>query len=202
MSVSVEYSTKEISQVVLTNTLKMLVNRKIIKDNEKIFNETKDEFVSKGLVEFKDDMNNKISINLFTGKIASIVQGSPLNDYVRSNLDVHKIIILKEKTKKVVKQIMEFPNTEFFFEDELMENITEKYFIPEHILLTPEEKDEFLTIFKDTELSKINDMDRMSRYYYAKSGDIFKIIRPSLTAGNNIFYRRVVTGNLLQLFNS
>ena len=42
----------------------------------------------------------------------------------------------------------------------------------------------------------------MSRYYNAKVGDIFKIIRPSLTAGKNIFYRKVVLGNINQLFDN
>ena len=41
----------------------------------------------------------------------------------------------------------------------------------------------------------------MSRYYGAKIGDIFRIIRPSMTAGKNIFYRRVVKGSLDILFS-
>ena len=40
----------------------------------------------------------------------------------------------------------------------------------------------------------------MARYYNAKVGDIFRIIRPSLTSGLSIFYRRVQTGNLDILF--
>ena len=42
----------------------------------------------------------------------------------------------------------------------------------------------------------------MSRYYLAKLGDIFRIIRPSITAGKNIFYRRVVPGKIDQLFDN
>jgi DNA-directed RNA polymerase subunit H (RpoH/RPB5) len=82
-----------------------------------------------------------------------------------------------------------------------MEDIPSKLFIPEHQLLTLEEKTEILNKFKETELAKINDMDVMSRYYGAVVGDIFRIIRPSMTAGKNIFYRRVVSGNVSQLFD-
>jgi DNA-directed RNA polymerase subunit H (RpoH/RPB5) len=202
MSVSVEYSIKEISQIILENTLKMLVNRNVITGYGDILKQNEEDFITKGIIEFKDKNNQKISIHLFTGKIPSIVQNSPLNEYLRANLDVHKILILKERTKKVAKQVMEYPNAEFFFEDEMMEDIASKLFIPKHILLSEDDKNELLKIFKDSELAKINDMDRMSRYYMAKPGDVFKIIRPSITAGNNIFYRRVVMGNLTQLFDN
>jgi DNA-directed RNA polymerase I, II, and III subunit RPABC1 len=110
---------------------------------------------------------------------------------------------MKDPSKKTAKQITsEYPNSEIFFEYEMMEDIPSKLFIPEHILLTNEEKKEFLEIFKENELAKINDTDMMSRYYAAQVGDIFKIVRPSLTAGKNVFYRKVVSGNINQLFYS
>lgn len=201
MSVSVEYSTKEVSSIVLTNILKMCMRRNLINEIETIFEKNNDDFVSKGMIDFKDNKNKKISVHLYTGKIASIVQGSPLDDYLKNNTDVHKIVIMKDPSKKTAKQISsEYPNSEIFFEYEMMEDIPSKLFIPEHILLTNDEKKEFLEIFKETELAKINDTDMMSRYYAAQIGDIFKIVRPSLTAGKNVFYRKVVPGNINQLF--
>jgi len=201
MSVSVEYSTKEVSSIVLTNILKMCVRRNLIDEIETIFEKNNDDFISKGMIDFKDNKNKKISVHLYTGKIASIVQGSPLDDYLKNNTDVHKIVIMKDPSKKTAKQISsEYPNSEIFFEYEMMEDIPSKLFIPEHILLTNDEKKEFLEIFKETELAKINDTDMMSRYYAAQIGDIFKIVRPSLTAGKNVFYRKVVPGNINQLF--
>jgi len=201
MSVSVEYSTKEVSSIVLTNVLKMCMRRNLIDEIETIFEKNNDDFVSKGMIDFKDNKNKKISVHLYTGKIASIVQGSPLDDYLKNNTDVHKIVIMKDPSKKTAKQISsEYPNSEIFFEYEMMEDIPSKLFIPEHILLTNDERKEFLEIFKETELAKINDTDMMSRYYAAQIGDIFKIVRPSLTAGKNVFYRKVVPGNINQLF--
>jgi DNA-directed RNA polymerase subunit H (RpoH/RPB5) len=203
MSVNVEYSSKEIYQVVLENVLKMLVRRNNIAKHDKLLDELTTPFTEKGVIEFKDDDNKKISINLSNAKLSSIVQGSPLDDYLRNNLDIHKIVIMREPSKKVVKQVMtEYPNAEIFFEFEMMEDIPSKIFIPEHQLLTEEEKTNILDTFKETELAKINDTDIMSRYYQAKFGDIFRIIRPSITAGKNIFYRRVVIGKIDQLFEN
>jgi len=203
MSVNVEYSSKEVSQVVLQNVLKMLVRRNKIVTHEKLLEELTKDFTDKGIVDFKDDENKKISINLSNAKLSSIVQGSPLDDYLRNNLDVQKILIMREPAKKVIKQVMtEYPNAEIFFEFEMMEDIPSKIFIPEHQLLTEEEKKNILETFKETELAKINDTDIMSRYYQAKFGDIFRIIRPSITAGKNIFYRRVVIGKIDQLFEN
>jgi len=201
MSVNVEYSTKEIFTIVLTNTLLMLVRRKVLKTTQKILEEFNDTFVEKGIIEFKDDNNNKISINLTPGKLTSIVQGSQLDEYLKNNLDIHKIIIIKDPSKKVIKQIInDYVNAEIFIEHELMEDIPSKFFIPEHQLLTEEEKKNLLETFKEHELAKINDTDIMSRYFGAKVGDIFRMIRPSITAGYNIFYRRVVSGNFNQIF--
>jgi DNA-directed RNA polymerase subunit H (RpoH/RPB5) len=202
MSVSVEYSSKEISVIVLTNVLKMCQRRELIDDISSLLENLKEDFINKSVVEFKIKDNKKISIYQFTGKIASIVQGTPIYDYLKNFTDVHKIIIMKEPTKRTAKQITtEYPNCEFFFEYEMMEDLPSKMFIPEHKLLSDEEKKAFLEIFKESELAKINDTDMMSRYYAAKVGDIFKIVRPSLTAGKNIFYRKVVPGNLNQLFD-
>jgi DNA-directed RNA polymerase subunit H (RpoH/RPB5) len=201
MSVNVEYSTKEIFTIVLTNTLLMLGRRKLLKSSKKILEDLNDTFIEKGIIEFKDDNNNKISINLTPGKLTSIVQGSQLDEYLKSNLDIHKIIIIKDPSKKVIKQVItDYINAEIFIEHELMEDIPSKFFIPEHQLLTEEEKKNILETFKETELAKINDTDIMSRYFGAKVGDIFRMIRPSITAGYNIFYRRVVSGNFNQIF--
>ena len=203
MSVSVEYSTKEISEIVLTNVLKMCQRRNLIDNINPLLENLKEDFINKSIIEFKTKDDMKISIYHYTGKVASIVQGSPLYDYLKNFVDIHKIIIMKDPTKRSAKQITyEYPNSNFFFEYEMMEDIPSKMFIPEHILLSDKEKKDFLEIFKENELSKINDTDMMSRYYNAKVGDIFKIIRPSLTAGKNIFYRKVVLGNINQIFDN
>ena len=59
MSVSVEYSTKEISAIVLTNVLKMCERRNLINNVNSLFENLNVEFINKGEVEFESKNNNK-----------------------------------------------------------------------------------------------------------------------------------------------
>ena len=132
----------------------------------------------------------------------SVVKNSSLDNYLSNNVNIHKIIIVKVITKKACNQLnTEYRNTEFIFEHELMEHIPSKVFIPQHELLNSDAKQELLETFNETNIAEIFTTDVMARYYGAKIGDIFRIIRPSITAGNNIFYRRVVKGSLDILFS-
>ena len=199
MSVSVEYNNREINQSVIENILKMLERRGTIKSWEieiKKFNS--DDFQNKSTFEL-DKLN--IGIYLVNAKLTSIVQGHPLDVYLSNNLDIHKIIIAKDVAKKVVKQIVnDYKNAEFFFESEMLEDIPSKIFIPKHEIIIGEEREEILNKFSEAELARLFLTDMMARYYGAKIGDIFKITRPSFTAGKNIFYRRVVNSSWDILF--
>jgi DNA-directed RNA polymerase I, II, and III subunit RPABC1 len=203
MSINVEYSNAEIVRIAMENVLKMLERRNMIKSWKTVYSKLPDDFTSKSSFELEMDNKSKVGIYMVNAKLSSIVMKTPLDDYLSNNIEVHKIIICKDVAKKVVKQIItEYSNAEFFFESEFMEDIPSKVFIPKHELLNGEEKTELLSKFSETELSKILVTDMMSRYYGAKIGDIFRIIRPSFTAGMNIFYRRVVNGTLDVLFDS
>jgi DNA-directed RNA polymerase subunit H (RpoH/RPB5) len=199
MSVSVEYNNREINQTVIENILKMLERRNIINSWEsemKKFNI--EDFQNKSSFEL-DKL--KIGIYLVNAKLTSIVQGHPLDVYLSNNLDIHKIIIAKDVAKKVVKQIVnDYKNAEFFFESEMLEDIPSKIFIPKHEIIVGEEREEILNKFSEAELARLFLTDMMARYYGAKIGDIFKITRPSFTAGKNIFYRRVVNSSWDILF--
>jgi DNA-directed RNA polymerase subunit H (RpoH/RPB5) len=199
MSVSVEYNNREINQTVIENILKMLERRNIINSWEseiKKFNI--EDFQNKSTFELE---KLKIGIYLVNAKLTSIVQGHPLDVYLSNNLDIHKIIIAKDVAKKVVKQIVnDYKNAEFFFESEMLEDIPSKIFIPKHEIIVGEEREEILNKFTEAELARLFLTDMMARYYGAKIGDIFKITRPSFTAGKNIFYRRVVNSSWDILF--
>ena len=201
MSINIELNYKEINILVCTNILKMLERRKLINNWEKIYDEIKDDINNKSSFNFLIDNKSKYSIYIVSAKLTSIIQGTPIDEYLSSNVDTHKIIIIKDCTKKVVKQIVnEYKNAEFFFEHEMIEDIPIKDFIPEHQVLSEEEKKELLTKFNENHFSIIFNTDMMSRYYKVEVNDIFRIIRMSLTSGKNISYRRVQQGNWDILF--
>jgi DNA-directed RNA polymerase subunit H (RpoH/RPB5) len=207
MSTNVEYSTKELNKIVIENVLNMLSRRKLLKSPTDAIQKLGDDFLNKPIFEVvlddKTVIGNMVSINLVNAKLSSIVQKTPLDEYLSNNIDVHKIIICKDVAKKVVKQIVtEYKNAEFFFESEMLEDIPSKVFMPEHQLLQEDERTELFDKYSEAELSRMFVTDMMARYYNAKIGDVFRIIRPSFTAGKNVFYRRVVNGSWDILFPS
>jgi len=205
MSINVEFSTKELNKIVIENVLNMLSRRKLLKSPTDAIKKLGDDFLNKTIFEVALDdktiIGSVVSINLVNAKLSSIVQKTPLDDYLSNNVDVHKIIICKDVAKKVVKQIVsEYKNAEFFFESEMLEDIPSKVFMPEHQLLQEEERKELFDKYSEAELARMFLTDMMARYYNAKIGDVFRIIRPSFTAGKNVFYRRVVNGSWDILF--
>lgn len=66
--------------------------------------------------------------------------------------------------------------------------------VPKHILLSKEERDAVLTKYriKPYQLPRIKKSDPAVEALKAKPGDVIKIIRKGVTAGESVYYRYVV----------
>ena len=188
------YNTKEINEIILLNILKMLGRRGLvdnINDVYKSLNITPDTHI----YDLKINKDTIVSVYFVVTKLNSITNGSPLAEYLDNKINIHKIVVAKEVAKKVVKQIVnEFKNAEIFFESELLIDIGTVSYIPKHQLLNDDEKKELLSKVPERNIAYIYNTDRMAREFNASIGDIFRITRPSIVAGKNIFYRRVING--------
>ena len=198
MSYNIEYTNKEILLLIIENTLRMLSNRNLFDPNNieaYLLNINE----SKNIFEIKLNNNSLCGIYLLNTPITTIISGTPLDEYLSENINIHKILIAKSVSKKVVKQLyQEYKNVEFFFDLELLVDKQSIQFVPKHRILSTEEIDK-LNI-DEMALSILKLFDAMVRYYNGKVGDIFEIIRPSIVAGYSVEYKKVMSSSFDIIF--
>ena len=201
MTTNIEYNHKEINDIIIQNVLKMLERRGLISSHIDEFDKIKLNNSEKTIYEILLEDKSICHINIINAKLTTLSSGSQIDDYLSNNVEIYKFLIIKEFTKKIIKDIIaNYLNVEVFLMSEMMEDLPSKIFISEHKKLNTEELNELFSKFNENEFAKILVTDKMCRYYGGKIGDIFKITRPSFTSGKNIFYRRVVNGTWDILF--
>lgn len=148
------------------------------------------------LVEKADDPADQVFVFFPTDEKVGI---KPIKTYLTRMVDekvTRAIIVVKENltphAKSAVKEMAQRGyRVEYFRDAELLVDITEHKLVPEHVLLTNEEKKQLLIRYrlKPSQLPRILLHDPVSRYLGLSQGNVVKIIRPSETAGRYVTYR-------------
>ena len=147
----------------------------------------------------EDNVHDRIFV-FFHGD--SKVTGGDINDKYKSNMEEAKVTrailvfngAMTSMAAKAIQAISSEMIIEYFKESELIVNITEHKWVPQHYPLSVEEVDALLARYKAklTQLPRMSIMDPISRYYGLAVGDVVKIVRRSETAGRYVTYRRVI----------
>jgi DNA-directed RNA polymerase I, II, and III subunit RPABC1 len=186
--------------------LKLLNKRGYIVDEEAI-NMTTEDFRNKFgespsrenltvLVEKTDDPSDQLFVFFPEDEKVGV---KPIKTYCQRMKEenvLRAIIVVKVNltpfAKAAVKEMsLRGYRVEYFRDSELLVDITEHKLVPEHIVLTNQQKLELLERYrlKPSQLPRIQLTDPIARYYGLKHQQVVKIIRPSETAGRYVTYR-------------
>lgn len=201
--VNYRYNETEKLEIITTNLLKMLKERKLINDYEKLINQVFNNLKNKNSYDIKLDNNDRFNADIYNIMLLndninnlskSSVFSSILSKY-NKKINSHIIIIVEDIKDKIREKILlQYNNIEIFKKIELMMNLVDHMYIPKHILLTEEEKEIFYKEYNvsNDQMQKISIFDPVSIYYNAKKNDIFRIIRSSDITGTTFSYRLVI----------
>lgn len=197
-----EYSNGEQLNIIISNVLKMLENRKLLTNITKfniddiVKHIKKNVFYDLKLDKQDRDGKNMYKICIIDENIDKITGNTTTASYIAKYPNDHKIIILNSITKNIELQTLTYKFTEIFDRTYFMINIADFEYMPQHILLTDEEKEQTKKEYgvQLNKYPKIMITDPMSKYFNARLHDLFKIIRPSSVSGETISYRYVING--------
>lgn len=189
----INLNNKEILKTVLKNVVKMFTERGNLsrKNLEKNI---------KKLTEQKSDKNvysiheGTFNLHIYIPKNKLEKSNDDYRSFLDNNSDHHRIIVSSIPFTSRIKKFLKENDIEYFEEAYFMMNIIDHIDVPEHILLP---KSEHQKVFDQYNCDKdsmplILSKDPICRYYGAKNGDMFRIIRNSQASGKTIIYRYVV----------
>lgn len=194
-------------KTVLLNLTKMLTERKVLDEKKfdanlkKLLDQLTEERIFKIKSDFNDDEYHIMSIK---GKISTIKKIQGLDTFIANSKGKNRIFIGDQISQKAYKQFLEtVKKSEVFFEYELLINLIDHELQPKFELLSNEEKSTKLNEYnlKERNLARMFNTDPIARYYAAKPGDIFRIIRPSTYTAYGFHYRIVTENAVSNLFS-
>lgn len=197
----IEKNDEDIRKTVLTNVIKMITTRGILKEENlekninNIISQRSDDFVYK----LKPDIENQVPIviKLYTTKVSSINKTSNIYEFLSKNNEFHKIIVAKDINENNIKNIKStFPRTEIFLEHNMMINLLDNEFVPQYEII-PQDSDLYKNFWiqytvKKSQMPRMFVTDPVALYYNMKKNDLVKVIRPSESTGRSVTYRIVV----------
>ncbi|BAB02760.1 RNA polymerase-like protein [Arabidopsis thaliana] len=160
--------------------MQMLKDRGYLIDGSEI-TMTLEEFIEK----YGDNMKRSL---LLLSKLRKMMT------MIRAILVVQDIKAFSRQALVFLGAVYPIFHIEVFQEKELIVNVKEHVFVPEHQALTTEEKQKFLERKRTrfVVLPRIHVTDPIARYFGLKRGEVVKISRLSETSGRYITYRYVI----------
>ncbi len=205
-----EINSEKRRKEVLTNIIKMLTNRKLLNINKleeninTITSKNVDTEVYKIKLDFpeiyyKKEVGEYFFVKIIDQRITGITKSTPIGEFLYDKKSAPKLVIVPEVSNKILSQIQySFPNTELFSERELMMDLVSHVSVPKHELLNDEQVKDVLSdyLLRKREIPKMFVTDPVSRYFNAKEGNVFRIVRYSELSGYSIYYRLVISGDI------
>ena len=190
---------------ILLNIVKMLTERGVLLEENIDKNVSKliDQKTEERIFKINSDTTKDVyHIMIIYGKVTTIKKVNGIDNFLATSNGFNRIFIGDNITQKAFKQLSELKNSEVFFDYELLINLIEHELQPKFELLNNEEKKIKLQEYDldILNMSRIFSMDPISRYYAAKPGDIFRIIRPSPFTGMGFHYRYVIDSSIKILY--
>jgi DNA-directed RNA polymerase subunit H (RpoH/RPB5) len=191
--ITIEMDDNKKKKIVLENFIKMLTNRNIL-DKTKL-----EQNIADFIAQQNDDnvyqlKKQNICMLYYNKKISNLNKNSEIGLFLQKYADKTKFAIVAFAQNKVISQINNVFKTEIFSINELLINIVDHIIVPQHILLSEEETQVVLDEYnaRKRDMPKILKSDPIVRYYNMPVGRICKIIRPSDTSGESVYYRLVI----------
>lgn len=201
--IEVEYDEDEKKKIIVTNWIKMLHNRGWIIGNRSDLIESAIKSLDLYDVTFIKSGDKTYWLKLILRRLNTIKKVDDIENFLDAYKSEYKFFILLQGSNKIEKQLLEGEydkdKIEVFSDEELLINVVDSFLVPKHIILTDDETVKYMKEYKliKDNMMKIYSGDPIAKYYNIKPKQVVKIIRPSITAGEEIALRLCVSGKIV-----